>query len=365
MSKRKIITVLGAISQDELGFTSMHEHISFRGDVLARRLRKNIPENQLPIHEDDKVCLENVGLLLKNSIMAWDALRQDDEDVMVGEVEDFKNSGGNAILEVSVPGIQLDTAMIGRVAQRTGLHVIISTGFYTWDSWPAEFLGLPASGYYRHMLHEIEQGVQGSGLKPGSLKIALEDLNFQEENALRAAARLCKETGLPLTIHPCSKPGGNRLLVLGILKQEGVDLSRVVMAHTSVENRPASFRELIYNPKLYRLDMEMAERMLDTGVNICFEFCNPLGFEMSGNYRRGDYMQMAGLYKLINHGYAGQIVLGNDVCGRTMLRRGGALGYLRLTTFVIPTLREIAGVSDYAIRQMTVENPARILSVCS
>ena len=362
MSELKIMTVLGAISPQELGFTSMHEHITFRGDVLARRLKKNIPENQLPIHEDDKVCLENVGLLLKNSIMAWDALRQDDEDVMVGEVEDFKNSGGNAILEVSVPGIQLDTAMIGRISQRTAVHVIISTGFYTWDSWPKEFLDLPVSGYYEHMRCEIEQGVQGTDLKPGSLKIALEDFNRQEENALRAAAQLCKETRLPLTIHPCSKPGGDRLRIIDILRREGVDLTRVVMAHTSVENRPASFRELIYNPELYRVDTDTALRMLDTGVNICFEFCNPLGFEMMGNYRRGDYGQMAGLWHLINNGFAGQIVLGNDVCGRTMLRRGGGLGYLRLTAFTIPVLQEYGGVSDATISRIMVENPARILA---
>jgi len=71
---------------------------------------------------------------------------------------------------------------------------------------------------------------------------------------------------------------------------------------------------------------------------------------------------MAGLWQLINLGFAGQIVLGNDVCGRTMLRRGGALGYLRLTTFTIPALQEYGGVSDATIRRIMVENPARILA---
>jgi len=102
--------------------------------------------------------------------------------------------------------------------------------------------------------------------------------------------------------------------------------------------------------------------MLASGVNICFEFCNPLGFEMMGTYRRGDYIQMAGLYELINLGHAKQIVLGNDVCGRTMLRRGGALGYMRLTTFTIPTLKKYAGVSDAIIHTIMVDNPARILA---
>jgi phosphotriesterase-related protein len=362
INEKKIMTVLGPIQPAELGFTSMHEHIMFQGAVLARRLRAQIPPNNLPIGEHDKVCLENVGLLLKNSIMAWDALVQDDEDVMTGEVEDFKNSGGNAILEVSVPGIQLATAPIKRISQRSGVHVVVATGFYTWDSWPERFLNLGIDGYRAHMLQEIKYGVQETDIKPGHLKIALNDLNQMEENTLRAAAQVALESGLSLTIHPCKKPGGDRMRVIRILREEGMALSRVVMAHTAVEEAPASYRELIFYPHLYRVNTDEAKRMLETGVNISVEFGNPLGFEMMGRFETGDFGRMAGLYELIQQGYCQQIVLGNDVCGRTMLRRGGALGYLRLTTFVIPTLRNEAGVSDYAIRQMMIENPARILA---
>jgi phosphotriesterase-related protein len=364
MAEKRIMTVLGPIAPEALGFTSMHEHIMFQGAVLARRLRAGIPAGALktlPVREDDRVCLENVGLLLKNSIMAWDALIQDDEDVMAGEAEDFKNTGGNAILEVSVPGIQLDTASIRRVSQRAGVHVIVSTGFYTWDSWPERFLNLPLEGYRRHMLHEITYGVQETDIKPGCLKIAVEDLNPMEENALRAAAQAACETGLPLTIHPCFKAGANQLRLIQILKEEGLDPGRAVFAHTSVEDRPASFRELIYHPELYRVTTELARRIMDAGANCSFEFCNPLGFEMMGQYRAGDFGKMAGLCELIRDGYADRIVLGNDVCGRTMLRRGGALGYLRLTTFVLPALRR-AETPEEAIRRMTVDNPARILA---
>lgn len=363
MNKKMVMTVSGPIPPEKLGFTSVHEHIAFRGDVLARRLKTNVEETGLPIHEDDKVCLENVGLLLKNSIMAWDALRQDDEDVMTGELKDYIDTGGCSMVEVSVPGIQLDTAMIKAAAVRSGCNVIVSTGFYTWDSWPEKFIGLSMNGYKEHMLNEIVHGVQGTDIKPGSLKIAIQDLNIHEENALKAAAQLCAETGLPLTIHPCNKAGGQRLQIINILKQEGVDLSKVIMAHTNVEARPKSFRELIYAPELYRVDTSLARKMLDTGVNVGFEFCNPLGFEMMGNYSTGDLGQMAGLWELINNGYCDQLVLGNDVCGRTMLRRGGALGYMRLTTFVVPVLQKYGNVSDYAIHRMMVDNPARIFAV--
>jgi predicted metal-dependent phosphotriesterase family hydrolase len=45
-----------------------------------------------------------------------------------------------------------------------------------------------------------------------------------------------------------------------------------------------------------------------------------------------------------------------------MLRRGGALGYLRLTAFVLPALRDYAGVPESVIRRIMVENPARLLA---
>jgi phosphotriesterase-related protein len=365
MAAKQVMTVLGPIEPEELGFTTMHEHVTFQGAVLARRLREGIPQSQLdilPVKEDDKVMLENVGILLKNSIMAWDALVQDDEDVMVGECEDYKNTGGNSILEVSVPGIQLDTAMIKRVSERSGVNIVVSTGFYTWDSWPAEYRDRDVKFYRSHMMNEIENGVQNTDCKPGNLKIALNDLNRMEENALRAAAQVSRDTNLPLTIHPCYKPGGERLRVVKILKEEGMRLERLVFAHTQLEEKPASFRDMMFHPELYKVTTETARQLLDMGITCSFELCNPLGFEMMGRFRTGDFGKLAGLYELIVAGYCKQMVLGNDVCGRTMLRRNGAMGYMRLTAFVIPALRDYGGVSDYAIRQMMIENPKRILA---
>ena len=57
--------------------------------------------------------------------------------------------------------------------------------------------------------------------------------------------------------------------------------------------------------------------------------------------------------------YSGQIVLGNDVFSKVQTRRFGGTGYRHLVEWVVPTLRDL-GVSDYDIRQMTVENPARL-----
>lgn len=362
MNEKTIMTVRGPITTEKLGFTSMHEHVMFFGEVMGKRIRPTLPPNQLPVGAEDPVTLQNVGVLLNNSIMAYPALMQDREDEMLLECKAFQKSGGQSILELSVPGIRYDNEMIRRISQESGLNIIVSTGFYTWDSWPEQYRDWSTKQFREHMLYEVAHGVEGSDIYPGCVKIGLQELNAMEERALRAAAQVCVETGLPLTIHPCNKAGANRMEVIKLLRQEGFDMTRLVFAHTRVETYPASLRELLYHPELYWVDTTLARRVMETGATCSFEFMNPLGFEVVGDYDNGDIGRMAGFYELIRDGYSDRMVLGNDSCGRTMLSRHGAMGYLRMTTFVIPTLKNVMGVSEADIRRMTVDNPARVLA---
>jgi phosphotriesterase-related protein len=359
--EKKIMTVSGPVAPENLGFTSMHDHIMFNGSVLGKRLRASLPPHKLPISEHDKVSLDNVGILHRNIILAWDALNQDDEDAMTREVALFKKAGGDAILELSVPGILLDTAAAKRISEKTGVKVVVSTGFYTGDSWPENLHGKTVSEYRAHMLYEIQNGVQRTDIHPGHLKIGLENLDQDEENALRAAAQVGKETGLALTIHPCAKCGGDSPHILRILKEEGMDITRVVMAHTSFSDKPP-FAHVIRHPSDYRVNLDRAKALLDTGCTISKEFLNTMGLELIGEYDGGDWSEMSGLVRLIDQGYCKQIVIGNDCCGKIMLHNFGGEGFCRMLYYTLPMLRDVAGVADYALRQIFCENPARILS---
>ena len=70
---------------------------------------------------------------------------------------------------------------------------------------------------------------------------------------------------------------------------------------------------------------------------------------------------MAGLVSLIREGYTRQLVLGTDTFVKILLRRFGGDGYCRLTSFVVPSLESV-GVSAQEIRQITIDNPTRILA---
>lgn len=355
---KKILTVLGPIEPDELGFTTMHEHVMMDGGwVLRERHKGQLQSNDDRYTADDPVRLSNIGLIKRNFMTNWDGLSFDDEEMMLGEVQDYQRSGGKSILELSVPGIRTKVPAIKYIAEKTGAHIIISTGLYTGDSWPDKYLSMSEEGLYNYMMDEVENGVEDTGIKPGHLKIAVHSLTEKEETALRAAAKVANETGLSLTVH-CSD--GRQ--VVEVLESEGMDVSRAVIAHVAGAFALRDIKLLISNPELYTLRLDYIEELLGTGVNISLEF-TPGNVESENQNRIviPDWLRLAGIVKLLDQGYANQIVFGTDTCAKVMTRRYGGEGYCRLTRFAIPKLRE-CGVSDYSLRTITEKNPARILA---
>jgi phosphotriesterase-related protein len=65
---------------------------------------------------------------------------------------------------------------------------------------------------------------------------------------------------------------------------------------------------------------------------------------------------------LVRRGYADRILLSQDICSRSLLRRYGGGGFDYLATDFIPQL-QAKGISDEAIHTITVENPKRVLAV--
>jgi phosphotriesterase-related protein len=355
---KKIMTVRGPISPEELGFTTMHEHVMMDGGwVLRKRHCNQLLTNDDRYTADDPVSLSNIGLIKRNFMTNWDGLSFDDEIMMLGEMMDFQKSGGKSLLELSVPGIRTKVSTIKKIAEKTGANIVISTGLYTGDSWPEKYLHMDEKKIYEYMMDEVNNGVEDTGIKPGHLKIAVHNLTGKEEGALRAAAKVANETGLSLTVH-CDD--GRQ--VVEVLESEGMDVSRAVIAHVASAFGIRDMNLLIRHPELFSLRLDYIRELLGTGVNISLEF-SPGNVESEDQNRTmvPDWLRLAGIIKLLDQGFAGQIVFGTDTCAKVMTRRYGGEGYCRLTRFAVPKLREF-GVSDYHIRAITEKNPARILA---
>lgn len=64
----KIMTVLGPIPPEKLGFTSMHEHILYDGRFFHDRFKFTIPPDA-PVKTNEKVRIDNVGELKQPKVL--------------------------------------------------------------------------------------------------------------------------------------------------------------------------------------------------------------------------------------------------------------------------------------------------------
>ena len=310
-SADKIMTVLGPVSPNELGPTAMHEHLiadcSFSG---------NDPQKKF-----------------------------DEEDAAVEEMKDLVRAGAGTIVECSCHGLLPDYEALVRIAKASGINIIASTGFYRRIVYPEFVLTSTAEEIARQLIEEVEEGIGGTGVRPGMLaEFASHDDGEPDEHVekvWRAAARTQLATGLPITTH--CWVGNGAEWEIGILREEGVDLAKVVIGHVGA-NRP---------------DMDKARWILDTGVNVgvdCIGYDERAGFVDYFDPERAELIKT-----FIGWGHLSQITISRDMMRRYELKRHGGKGYSYLFEGFVDILRK-AGICEKEIRMLLVENPHRILS---
>ena len=110
--------------------------------------------------------------------------------------------------------------------------MIAATGIYTYDHLPQYFVNRTVEQMAAHFVDDIREGIQGTGIKAAFLKCAADEpgVNENVEKVHRAVAQAHRETGAPIIAHsrPASQTGPRQV---EIFEEEGVDLSRVVIAH--------------------------------------------------------------------------------------------------------------------------------------
>ena len=196
---------------------------------------------------------------------------------------------------------------------------------------------------------EIEQGIDGTGIKAAVIKIGIiaKNVTSLEEIGLRAAARACKTTGVPIRIHTdAANRAGESIAV--ILENENMNPARVSFDHSDDSGDIDYFLGLVRRG--YSLGMDHVHRGLSANFKPSFE-------------RRAECIKL-----LIDAGFADKIFLSHDS------EFGGSLipeearewretidppdGMLFITRKMIPYLTQL-GVSRREIYAITVDNPKR------
>jgi phosphotriesterase-related protein len=308
----QIQTATGPVDADRLGFTLSHEHIL----VTSAGVVQGFP-----------------------FLFDMEATRAQ----IVRELREAHAGGVETIIELSTIDLGRDVDLMARASRESRVNIVVATGL--WLDIPRIFWGRDPDFLARVFIHEIEEGIGETGIRAGVIKVAndMGGVTDEGERVLRAAARACLATGVPVSTHQWA-PEEVGMRQIEIFGEEGVDMTRICIGHSADTT-----------------DVEYLVRLLDRGVFLSMD-------RYPGREGRPNWQQRNRTVKaLIDRGYAGRLMLGHDyapapiLVGAENIPPEEPTRYLFVTRTAIPALKKM-GVSDDVIRTMTIDVPRRFLS---
>lgn len=311
-----IRTVLGDIKKSELGNTLIHEHIQ---------------------------CVSN-DMLMAFGDKWLDTM--DLERYSVSVLGKVKNQIG---LSVFVDGTGVDlgrnTQLMKTVSEKTGVNIVASTGLYYYPSMLT--CKRSAEDLAEIFIDECENGMDGTGIRPGILKCAADSdgITPDVEKRLSALAITQAKTGLALYAH-CSHQDTLAEEMMELFKKYNAIPEKIIFGHAS-----------------RRLDLDYLESILKHG---CY-----VSIDQSWSGSEQEIAKV--VYELCNRGYEKQILFSHDRPMYNDFERGDNVGlsmpeedHVKRFSFVhdevIPALRDI-GCTDEQCLLFESENALCVLDI--
>jgi phosphotriesterase-related protein len=211
-STGRIHTVRGPIDVEQMGATLVHEHVlvDFAGAATVSRARYD----------------------------AGEAFR-----TILPHLEALHGQGCRTLFECTPAYLGRDPALLRRLSEASGLHVVTNTGYYG----AANDIAVPAHAYRESARQladrwtaEARGGIEGTGIRPGFVKVGVDagPLSGIDRKLVEAAALCHLDTGLTLAIH--TGDGVAALGILAVLKAAGVSPEAYVWVHSQNEGDRAT-----------------------------------------------------------------------------------------------------------------------------
>jgi phosphotriesterase-related protein len=328
----KVMTIRGPVSPQMLGAVLMHEHLYF--DLAAMK-------------EEGQTPPERFELL---------------RDYCAPHLKQLHTYGCHTVVDCSAMPGRAEPKVYQMLAEASDCHIVLATGFYR-EAAPDESRPIGSGWLHRWldprvvsadinaiadlMIEEFENGIRGSSVRPGIIKLASTKptMTTGEEKAFRAGALAQRRTGLCITTHAIEL--GTAEAQLDLLESAGVNPSRVILGHAQ--------RHIVETPWVVRRCMDRGAVFLPTNLRMDREF---------------DYIRrlVNGIRRLFDGGYGDRLVLGLDW---SFCNTAGPFipcsfmpppPYVYLFQYALPRMREL-GLEEGAIEQMLVQNPARLLPI--
>lgn len=301
-----IQTVRGPIKPSQLGMTLIHEHIivDFIG---ADKFDKNR-------YDPDEVF-----------------------EVMLPYLKEVKAVGITGFAECTPMFLARDAALFARLAEAADMHILTNTGMYKEPYLPQYAFEKTADELAEMWINEFRNGIEGTGIKPGFIKIAVNpgSLIPIQQKIVHAAAKTSLATGLTIASHTVN--GVAALEELDILEQEGVSLNKFIFVHAAGEgNQDFHFR--------------VAER----GAWVEYDSVN-----------KGSSAQNLNLIKaMLEKGYEDKILISHDSGWYNVGQpKGGNInGFTYIPKDFVPLMKQ-SSIDQNIIDKLLITNPAVALGI--
>lgn len=314
-------TVTGSIPVEQLGRTLAHEHVF----VVGEEMRQNYQNDW---DEEEKIAQA------------------------VRDLNELKSLGIDSILDPTVIGLGRYIPRIQRIAEQIDLNIVVATGVYTYNEVPFQFhfsgpglLFDQPEPMTELFVSDIENGIAGTGVKAGFLKCAIEEQGLTPgvERVMRAVAQAHVRTGAPITVHT-NVHNRSGLDAQRVLREEGADLTKVVIGHSGDSTDLDYLMELADAGSILGMDR--------FGLDVLLPF-----------EQRVDTVA-----ELAKRGYADRMVLAHDAScfidwfdPHAKAQAVPKWNFRHISEDVLPALVE-RGVSEDQIDTMLVDNVRRYFS---
>ena len=336
-------------------------------------------EVMIPTARGDAVSASDLGLVLPTELIiqetaelainwpdnSW-AARPEEERIadVVAILNNAHAAGVGAILDRTIVGIARNIPRMKKIALQTKLNILVCTGIYVLyelpyyfhyrERWPERFSGQPSLADF--MVRDIEHGVLDTGVRAAAIKVVSDRYGIEETPDVRLTFRATSEahrrTGAPIVTHIHHIDDVHRQQQ--VFADEGVDLSRVVIAHLDRTTPDVPLEEF--------------ERALDRGSYLSFDMWEPQGENPVVSDPAGRDINLKRVASLVRKGYKKQILLSSgwpiafeDCFPDDFVADEGIEPFMSLIKQVIPGLKAL-GISDSDIHDMTRTNPQQMLS---
>jgi phosphotriesterase-related protein len=340
----EITSVTGKIWSDQLGVCLPHEHIL--NDVLSWWQTSTLIGLDPDSYRDAPVSAEILWELRNDPFGNLDNCQIQDMRVAESELRLFQDLGGVSIVETTSISIGRDLTRLRELSVATGLNVIAGTGFYLDSSQPPAIKASSEEELVQLMLTDLEQG--SDGVLPGIIgEIGVSsEFTPAEHKSLRAAGLVQTQTQLPIQIH---LPGWFRLghRVLDTLEEVGVNPAHVVLCHMGPSGN----------------DTEYQTSLAQRGAWLQYDM---IGMEVfyadQGVQCPSDTENATNILRLVDLGFAEQILISQDIFLKSLLRANGGPGYGHILQFFVPRLQRM-GADQHLIDQLLKTNPRRMFEL--